>query len=77
MIAFRAPAGPFGIMDMVGLDVVRDIELIYYHESGDASDIPPTALMEKIERGEVGAKVGKGFYTYPAPAFQAPGWIRS
>ncbi len=76
MIAVGGPAGPFGMMDMVGLDVVRDIELSYYKESGDPSDLPPKILLDKIEKGELGVKTGKGFYTYPNPAYQAPGWLK-
>jgi 3-hydroxybutyryl-CoA dehydrogenase len=76
MIAVGMPAGPFGMMDMVGLDVVRDIELVYYTKSGDESDAPPTLLLDKIEQGALGIKTGKGFYTYPNPAFQDPSWLR-
>ncbi|UCG12320.1 MAG: 3-hydroxyacyl-CoA dehydrogenase family protein [Deltaproteobacteria bacterium] len=76
MIATAMPAGPFGLMDVVGLDVVRDIEMVYYRESGDETDAPPKFLLDKIERGELGMKTGKGFYTYPNPAFQAPGWLK-
>jgi len=76
MIFLGAPAGPFGMMDRVGLDVVRDIEMVYYRESGDESDAPPKLLLDKIERREFGMKTGKGFYTYPGPAFEAPGWLK-
>lgn len=76
MIAVGGPAGPFGMMDEVGLDVVRDIEMVYYRESGDETDAPPKLLLDKIKRGELGIKTGKGFYTYPNPAFQAPGWLK-
>lgn len=75
MIATKMPIGPFGLMDMVGLDVVRDIEMVYYHESGDASDAPPRLLLDRIAQGELGLKTGKGFYSYPHPAFQTPGWL--
>jgi 3-hydroxybutyryl-CoA dehydrogenase len=75
MIALGMRVGPFGFMDMVGLDVVRDIELTYYAISGDPSDMPPRVLLKRIERGELGVKTGKGFYTYPSPAFQEPGWL--
>jgi len=43
-IAFGMPVGPFGLMDMIGLDVVRDIEPVYYRASGDVSDAPPHLL---------------------------------
>jgi len=59
--------GPFFLMDLVGLDVVFAIERIYFLESKDPRDEPPTALKEKIDRGELGIKTGKGFYTYPDP----------
>jgi 3-hydroxybutyryl-CoA dehydrogenase len=76
MILMGRAVGPFGMMDRVGLDVVRDIEMVYYGESGDESDAPPQFLLDKIERGELGVKTGKGFYNYPNPAFQDPVWLR-
>lgn len=61
--------GPFGIMDKVGLDVVYDIEMVYYNDSKDPKDYPPEALLEKVKKGELGIKTGKGFYTYPNPEY--------
>jgi 3-hydroxybutyryl-CoA dehydrogenase len=76
MILTGMSAGPFGLMDMIGLDVVRDIELVYYRESGDATDAPPHLLLDKIADGALGTKTGRGFYSYPYPAFQTPGWLK-
>ncbi|OHB79063.1 MAG: hypothetical protein A2V98_01995 [Planctomycetes bacterium RBG_16_64_12] len=76
MIQMETPMGPFGLMDRVGLDVVRDIEMVYYEESGDPSDAPPKLLLDKIEKGELGVKTGKGFYTYPNPSYQSPDFLR-
>lgn len=76
MIATGMAAGPFGLMDRTGLDVVHDIELVYFQESGDASDAPPQILLDKIALGELGLKTGKGFYTYPYPAYQTSGWLK-
>ncbi|HXX35916.1 MAG TPA: 3-hydroxyacyl-CoA dehydrogenase NAD-binding domain-containing protein [Thermodesulfobacteriota bacterium] len=67
--------GPFGRMDSVGLDTVYNIEMVYYNESKDPKDKPPEALMEKIKRGELGIKTGKGFYTYPNPEFLDPDFL--
>ncbi|MBN2326192.1 MAG: 3-hydroxyacyl-CoA dehydrogenase family protein [Candidatus Omnitrophica bacterium] len=69
-------AGPFGYMDYVGLDTVLDIEMVYYDESRDESDLPPKFLLEKIEKGELGVKTGRGFYTYPNPKFLDPKWLK-
>ncbi len=56
--------GPFTLMDNIGLEVVYDIEMSYYHESGDINDIPPDLLKEMMDKGFLGRKSGKGFYTY-------------
>ena len=75
MSLYGTSAGPFGLMDRVGLDVVSDIEMVYYEESGDPRDLPPRVLLDRIERGELGVKSGKGFYTYPNPSYMDPGWL--
>ncbi len=76
MIFTEMKIGPFGIMDRFGLDVIRDIEMEYYRESGDQRDYPPRLLLDKIGKGELGVKTGKGFYTYPNPAFKQPSWLK-
>lgn len=75
MSLYGTDVGPFGLMDRVGLDVVRDIELVYYDESGAPEDRPPKILLDRIERGDLGVKTGKGFYTYPDPDYRKPGWL--
>ncbi len=75
MLDWHTDVGPCGLMDIVGLDVIRDIETVYYEASGDASDKPPQFLDEMVTRGERGVKSGKGFYDYPSPAYQAEGWL--
>ena len=75
MSLYDTDMGPFGLMDRVGLDVVRDIEMVYYRESGDPKDKPPRILLNRISRGELGVKTGKGFYTYPNPEYTVPRWL--
>ncbi len=67
--------GPFGLMDSVGLDTVYNIEMVYYEDSRDPKDKPPQALIDKINRGELGVKTGKGFYTYPNPEYARPDFL--
>jgi 3-hydroxyacyl-CoA dehydrogenase len=68
----KASMGPFGMMDLFGLNVVYD----GWHQP--KSD-PNTELLKPlivpfltpfIEKGDLGIKTGKGFYTYPDPAYQ-------
>ncbi|NIQ37154.1 MAG: 3-hydroxyacyl-CoA dehydrogenase family protein [Proteobacteria bacterium] len=76
MIFTKMPHGPFGLMDAVGLDVVHDIEMVYFNESQDPRDRPPEALGAMVEKGELGVKTGKGFYTYPDPEFSRPDFVK-
>ena len=75
MLDWGTPIGPCGLMDKVGLDVVRDIELVYHRASGDPSDRPSRVLLDLIEQGKLGCKSGEGFYRYPDPAYLRPGWL--
>jgi 3-hydroxybutyryl-CoA dehydrogenase len=75
MLFFQTKYAPFGIMDMVGLDVVRDIEWSYQRETLDPTDLPSTRLREMIEAGKLGEKSGEGFYTHPNPAYAQPGFL--
>jgi 3-hydroxybutyryl-CoA dehydrogenase len=75
MIFTRMKEGPFALMDKVGLDVIWDIEMVYYADSKDPKDHPPRALKDMIGRGELGVKSGKGFYTYPEPEFLKPNFL--
>ncbi len=76
MLDWGTPIGPCGLMDEIGLDVVRDIEMVYYNATGDPSDKPPKMLLDLIEQGKLGRKSGEGFYKYPDPAFEKPGWLK-
>jgi 3-hydroxybutyryl-CoA dehydrogenase len=77
MIFYGTPQGPFGLMDRVGLDVVYDIEMVYYNESKDPKDHPPEALKAMVDRKELGVKTGKGFYTYPDPEYSRPDFLKA
>lgn len=46
------------------MDVVVDVSMSVYQLTGDPRDKPPQKLIDKVKRGELGRKSGKGFYTY-------------
>lgn len=76
MIFSGMPQGPFGLMDNVGLDVVYNIEMVYYNESKDPKDQPPQVLKDMVDRNELGRKTGKGFYTYPDPVYEGSDFLK-
>lgn len=75
MLAFGMRAGPFGIMDEVGLKTVLMIEERYARASGDPADAPPAFLREMVAQGRTGARAGAGFYSHPEPAYKQLGFL--
>jgi 3-hydroxybutyryl-CoA dehydrogenase len=65
--AYRHPVGPLRLSDMVGLDVRLDIARQLETTLGPHF-APPRLLQNMVARGELGAKSGRGFYDWPAPA---------
>jgi 3-hydroxybutyryl-CoA dehydrogenase len=62
-----ALAGPFEIMDLGGLDVWTSVTDGIFPSLGDAS-AAPGMLRERFERGDLGAKTGRGFLERDADA---------
>ena len=55
------PMGPFAIADLVGLDVVEAILAEGHRQTGEQRWAPPALLRERVARGELGRKSGRGF----------------
>ena len=64
-INWRVPAGPFQLMDQVGLDVALDIENHYCEEFPYLPKKSRDLLQSYVDAGKLGVKTGEGFYTYP------------
>src|SRR6201993_2561042 len=60
-----APAGPFQLMDLVGLDVALDIENHYVEEFPHLPTHARDLLQTYVDAGKLGIKSGEGFYKYP------------
>ncbi|KAI6783614.1 uncharacterized protein J7T54_005643 [Emericellopsis cladophorae] len=60
----KTAKGPFELMDVVGLDVVYDIEQHYAEARADVPEEPRQYLKKYLDQGDLGVKSGKGFYEH-------------
>lgn len=63
VLAYGHPIGPLRLSDVVGLDVRLDIARHLCVVYG-ARYAPPSILVEKVARGELGRKTGRGFFSW-------------
>ncbi|MBQ6639868.1 MAG: 3-hydroxyacyl-CoA dehydrogenase family protein [Saccharopolyspora sp.] len=63
-LGYRHPMGPLRSTDLVGLDV-RLAVADYLHGTLGERFAPPQLLRDKVERGELGRKSGRGFHEWP------------
>ena len=65
-LATGAPAGPFKILDIVGLETAYNINQMKpaAQQEGTIENKIGKLLKEKIDKGETGVNAGKGFYDY-------------
>ena len=62
--------GPFGIMDQVGLSTVWTITDYWAKKTGDAqAQANADFLKQYVDKGHLGFKANRGFYSYPNPAY--------
>ena len=62
-LGYGFPMGPLKLTDLVGLDVRLSIADYLAREIGTHFE-PPQLLRQKVERGELGKKSGRGFYEW-------------
>jgi 3-hydroxybutyryl-CoA dehydrogenase len=55
--------GPMEVEDMIGLDIAATVSGRVFKGLSNATE-PSPMLVEKVERGELGIKSGKGWYDY-------------
>lgn len=63
-LGYNHPMGPLKLTDLVGLDVRLAIAEYLHVTLGKPQYAPPRILREKVNKGELGKKTGKGFYTW-------------
>ncbi|WP_442929231.1 3-hydroxyacyl-CoA dehydrogenase family protein [Mycetocola sp. CAN_C7] len=63
VLGYRFPVGPLRLTDQVGLDVRLGIAE-YLHTRLGERFAPPQLLRDKVARGELGRKTGRGFFDW-------------
>jgi len=63
-LGYNHPMGPLKLSDLVGLDVRLAIAEYLYRTLEDPQFEPPRILRDKVAKGELGKKSGKGFYVW-------------
>lgn len=59
--------GPFKLMDLIGMDVNLAVSKSVYEAFNNEERFKPSPLqIDKVAKGELGKKTGKGFYIYNA-----------
>jgi 3-hydroxyacyl-CoA dehydrogenase/enoyl-CoA hydratase/3-hydroxybutyryl-CoA epimerase len=61
---FGMPMGPIELADQVGLDICLAVGDMLRSKFGDMLPPTPAWLRDKVAKGELGRKTGKGFYTW-------------
>jgi len=57
--------GPFRLMDLIGNDINFAVSTEVYEALGQPERLKPSIIQkEKVEKGELGRKTGKGYYEY-------------
>jgi len=77
MAARGATMGPFGMIDLFGVNVIHDSWQYRKEDAFTARQRPKilALLQPMIDAGELGMKSGRGFYNYPGPSYQQPDFL--
>ena len=63
-LGYNHPMGPLKLTDLVGLDVRLAIAEYLHRSLEEPQFEPPRILRDKVAKGELGKKTGKGFYRW-------------
>ena len=76
MITLQSGMGPCGMMDRMGLGVVYHVAKLIGETTPNTQALEYARYIEEhfIQKGHLGVASGRGFYSYPNPAFAETGF---
>ena len=77
MITMQSGMGPCGMMDRMGLGVVYHVAKLLGETTPNTQALESARYLDEhfIQNGHLGVASGQGFYRYPNPAFEQPGFV--
>lgn len=76
MKSFGSPKGPFAILDIIGINTVYNVAKLNIDTSPLMARIAERLQTEFIDQGHLGMPTGKGFYSYPNPAYESKTFLQ-
>jgi len=76
MISTGSPSGPFGFLDIVGMETPYNLNMMKADHDPMAKIIAEKIKAEYIDLGKMGVSSGEGFYKYPNPAYMDKDFLK-
>jgi len=69
--------GPCGIIDTIGMTTTYNVASYWGNEKQDEQLLQGALFVKEnfLDKGKRGEQTGEGFYTYPNPNYEAPGFL--
>ena len=77
MITTKMAVGPFGMLDIIGLETAYNVAA-YWGEVKNDEQLKKNAAYLKahfVDKNKLGVKTGEGYYRHPNPAYQQPDFL--
>lgn len=77
MVSMGVDRGPFGFLDIMGLNTAVNIEKGFLANTGNQKfQTVVDKLQAMVDAGKLGIETGEGFYTYPDPEYQQAAFVQ-
>ncbi|WP_283680328.1 3-hydroxyacyl-CoA dehydrogenase [Lentilactobacillus sp. Marseille-Q4993] len=78
MVSMGVDRGPFGFLDIMGLNTAVNIEKEFYENTKNDDFLKIVdKLSEYVNANKLGVATGQGFYHYPNPEYQDPEFVKA
>ena len=78
MISTGVKMGPFGVMDIIGMETMYNIDKLWGEKLGDETMLARAEMIKAnyIDKGKMGVSTGEGFYKYPNPSYEDSDFLK-